>query len=116
MGALIRKGTPELRKLSLEIMRNMSFVVNNRPALLASNDFMNTLKFVLDGADCGEQLLVVSAIWKMIANNHRYKSNIKSTPIPRRLNAMLKQRSLLEHCEDDDLFNVLNIVVKLLNS
>ncbi|XP_055627670.1 protein rotatin homolog [Toxorhynchites rutilus septentrionalis] len=116
LGALIRKSSPELRKLSLEIMRNMSFIATSRPALLASADYMHTLKSVLDGTDCGEQLIVVSAIWKIIANNHRGKSAIKSTPIPRRLNALLKQRSLLENCEDDDLFNVLNIVVKLLNS
>ncbi|XP_065076156.1 protein rotatin homolog [Ochlerotatus camptorhynchus] len=116
LGAFIRKSTPELRRLSLEIMRNMSFVNNNRPALLASQDYMYALKSVLDETDPAEQLLVVSSIWKIIANNNKGKSAIKSSPIPRRLNALLKQRSLLERCEDDDLFNVLNITVNLLNS
>lgn len=116
LGALLRKSSPELRKLSLEIMRNMSYVANNRPALLSSDDYMYALKSVLDGSDPAEQLIVVSSIWKVIANNHKGRNAIKSSPIPRRLNALLKQRSLLEHCEDDDLFNVLNIVVKLLHS
>lgn len=116
LGALIRKSTPELRRFSLEIMRNMSFVNNNRPALLASQDYMYALKDVLDGTDSAEQLLVVSSIWKMIANNFKGKAAIKSSPIPRRLNALLRQRSLLDRCEDDDLFNVLTIVVNLLNA
>lgn len=115
LGALIRKSTPELRSLSLEIMRNMSFVNNNRPALLASQDYMYALKSTLDGTDPAEQLLVVSSIWKIVANNNKGKSAVKSSPIPRRLNALLKQRSLLERCDDDDLFNVLNITVNLLN-
>lgn len=45
LGAFVRKSTPELRRFSLEIMRNMSFVNNN----LASQDYMHTLKAVLDG-------------------------------------------------------------------
>ncbi|XP_055593623.1 protein rotatin homolog [Uranotaenia lowii] len=116
LGALIRKSTPELRLLALEIMRNMSYVPSNRPALLASQDFMCTVKSVLDGENCSEQLIVASSIWKMIANNYKGKSAIKNSAIPRRLSALLKQRSLKERCEDDELFNVLNVVVKLLNS
>ncbi|XP_058458275.1 protein rotatin homolog [Malaya genurostris] len=114
LGALIRKSTPELRRLSLEIMRNMSFVTSNRAALLASNDYMHALKVVLDGTETTEQMIVISSIWKVIANNHKGKSAIKSTPIPRRLSALLKQRSLLEQCEEDDLYNSLSIVVQLL--
>ncbi|XP_062560483.1 protein rotatin homolog [Armigeres subalbatus] len=116
LGALIRKSTPELRHFSLEILRNMSFVSSNRPALLASQDYMYALKSVLDGSDATEQLLVVSSIWKIVANNFKGKAAIKSSPIPRRLSALLRQRSLLERCEDDDLFNVLTIVVNLLNA
>lgn len=116
LGALIRKSTPELRRFALEIMRNMSFVSNNRPALLASQDYMYSLRDVLDGTDPAEQLLVVSSIWKIIANNFKGKAAIKSSPLPRRLNALLRQRSLLERCEDDDLFNVLTVVVSLLNA
>ncbi|XP_058829123.1 protein rotatin homolog [Topomyia yanbarensis] len=116
LGALIRKSTPELRRLSLEIMRNMSFVAVNRPVLLASSDYMYALKTVLDGTETTEQLIVICSIWKVIANNHKGKSAIKSSPIPRRLNALLKQRSLLQRCEDDDLYNILSVVVKLLQA
>ncbi|KAL9703786.1 hypothetical protein quinque_007304 [Culex quinquefasciatus] len=116
LGALIRKSTPDLRLLALEIMRNMSYVPSNRPALLSSQDYMYALKSVLDGTDPTEQLIVVSSVWKTVANSHKAKGAIKSSPLPRRLNALLQQRSLRENCEDDDLFNVLNIVVKLLNS
>lgn len=97
-------------------MRNMSYVPSNRPALLSSQDYMYALKSVLDGTDPTEQLIVVSSVWKMVANSHKAKGAIKSSPLPRRLNALLQQRSLRENCEDDDLFNVLNIVVKLLKS
>lgn len=116
LGALIRKSTPDLRLLSLEIMRNMSYVPSNRPALLSSQDYMYALRSVLDGTDPAEQLIAVSSIWKVIANSHKSKGAIKGSPLVRRLNALLQQRSLLENCEDDDLFNVLNIVVKLLNA
>ncbi|XP_053687362.1 protein rotatin homolog [Sabethes cyaneus] len=114
LGALFRKSNTILRRLSLEIMRNMSFVAGNRPALLASADFMHALKAVLDGTNVDEQLLVACCIWKLVANNQKGKAAIKSSPIPRRLDALLKQRSLLHQCEDDDLYNVLTITVKML--
>ncbi|XP_055535031.1 protein rotatin homolog [Wyeomyia smithii] len=117
LGALIRSSNVKLRRLSLEILRNLSFVASNRPALLASTDYMHTLKAVLDGTNAEEQLLMACSVWKLIANNQKGKGAIKSSPVPRRLNALLKQRSLLPNCgNDDDLYNVLKIIIKILES
>lgn len=74
-----------LRQLALQILRNMSFDVRNRSALLTSDDFNYVAYTVLDNGTPYEKLMIVTSIWKLIAQNFKGKNTIKNSKIFNRL-------------------------------
>lgn len=63
----------------------MSFDVRNRSALLTSDDFNYVAYTVLDNGTQYEQLMIVTSIWKLIAQNFKGKNTIKNSKIFNRL-------------------------------
>lgn len=80
-----------LRHQSLTIVRNMSFASVCRPALIASDELLYTFKAVLDldaTAAVAEQLLVCTAIWRLVANSYKAKHALRTASLPARLAAL----------------------------
>lgn len=83
-----------LRLLALTIVRNMSFSAACRPALCASDELMYAFKAVLEQTDDSghgahaQQLLVCTAIWRLIANNYRAKHALRAASVPARLTSL----------------------------
>lgn len=79
----------KIRVRALEILRNMSFNMENRATFLSSNDYQRVMYNVLDKKMAGdEQLLVTLSIWKLVANNAKGKNIIKNSPIMSKLRAL----------------------------
>ncbi|XP_035794602.1 rotatin-like [Anopheles albimanus] len=118
LGALFRKGTAELRLLSLAILRNLSFVPANRVALLSSADCMFMLQSSLQQTNQDKQLIAAVTIWKLIANNHKGKAAVKSSPLVRMTVALSKHYALqaANSTVDKELWNVLSTVRHILEA
>lgn len=58
------------------------------------------MKHVLDTGAVDEQLIVVTSIWKLVANNYKTKHSIKSSAIPQK--CLLLKRSLSDRNDDVD--------------
>lgn len=79
----------KIRVRALEILRNMSFNLENRAAFLSSSDYQRVMYNVLDKKIAGdEQLLITISIWKLVANNAKGKNIIKNSPIMSKLRAL----------------------------
>lgn len=79
----------KIRVRALEILRNMSFNLENRAAFLSSADYQRVMYNVLDKKVAGdEQLLITISIWKLVANNAKGKNIIKNSPIMSKLRAL----------------------------
>ncbi|XP_031630428.1 uncharacterized protein LOC116345312 [Contarinia nasturtii] len=100
------------RRLALEILRNMSFNPENRAALLSSDKFHRVMYTVLDKNEIGdEQLLILVAIWKLVAKNAKGKNIIKNSLISTKLRAvrenvvryMTDRRLTPKLCDDNDI-------------
>lgn len=63
----------------------MSFNTANRSVLLTSDDFIHVVYTVLDKGTPYEQLIIVTSIWKLIAQNFKGKNTIKNSKIFSRL-------------------------------
>lgn len=74
-----------MRQLALQLLRNMSFNTANRSVLLTSDDFIHVVYTVLDKGTPYEQLIIVTSIWKLIAQNFKGKNTIKNSKIFSRL-------------------------------
>lgn len=59
----------------------MSFNTANRSVLLTSDDFMHVIYTVLNKGTPYEQLIIVTSIWKLIAQNFKGKNTIKNSKI-----------------------------------
>lgn len=59
----------------------MSFNTANRSVLLTSDDFMHVIHTVLNNGTPYEQLIIVTSIWKLIAQNFKGKNTIKNSKI-----------------------------------
>ncbi|XP_053670517.1 uncharacterized protein LOC128720842 [Anopheles nili] len=118
LGALVRKSDIDLRLLALGIIRNLTFVLANRPALLASSDYMFMLQNSLQRTSCGREILIAAVtMWKMIANNHRGKTAIKSSPLVRLIAGQVKLHSMTPGGNDqNELWNVLMTVYRILGA
>uniref|UniRef100_A0A1S4H7L0 Rotatin N-terminal domain-containing protein n=1 Tax=Anopheles gambiae TaxID=7165 RepID=A0A1S4H7L0_ANOGA len=118
LGALIRKSDIDVRLLSLTIVRNLTFVPNNRAALLASADYMFILQNALQRTSCRTEVLMAAvAVWKMIANNQRGKAAIKSSPLVRLIEGQVKHYSMTPEGNDkNELWCVLMTVYHILNA
>lgn len=118
LGALIRKSDIDVRLLSLAIVRNLTFVPNNRAALLASADYMFILQNALQRTSCRTEVLMAAvAVWKMIANNQRGKAAIKSSPLVRLIEGQVKHYSMTPEGNDkNELWCVLMTVYHILNA
>lgn len=82
---LVDGNASHLRQLALQIFRNMSFNTANRSVLLTSDDFIHVIHTVLDKGTPYEQLIIVTSIWKLIAQNFKGKNTIKNSKIFGRL-------------------------------
>ncbi|XP_049290028.1 uncharacterized protein LOC125767467 [Anopheles funestus] len=118
LGALTRKSDLEIRLLAMAIVRNLTFVPANRPALLASSDYMFILTNALQRTSCrGEVLMAAVTVWKMIANNQRGKAAIKSSPLVRLIEGQVKHYSMTPEGNDqNELWNVLMTVYHILKA
>uniref|UniRef100_A0A182QXR5 Rotatin N-terminal domain-containing protein n=1 Tax=Anopheles farauti TaxID=69004 RepID=A0A182QXR5_9DIPT len=118
LGALVRKSGSELRLLALAIIRNLTFVLANRPALLASSDYMFILQNALQRtASEMEVLMAAVTVWKMIANNQRGKAAIKSSPLVRLIAGQVKHYSMTPDGNDQNqLWGVLMTVYRILGA
>ncbi|XP_053658857.1 uncharacterized protein LOC128707924 [Anopheles marshallii] len=118
LGALTRKSDLEIRLLAMAIVRNLTFVLANRPALLASSDYMFILANALQRTSCrGEVLMAAVTVWKMIANNQRGKAAIKSSPLVRLIEGQVKHYSMTPEGNDqNELWNVLMTVYHILKA
>ncbi|XP_035901362.1 uncharacterized protein LOC118507232 [Anopheles stephensi] len=118
LGALTRKSDLEIRLLAMAIVRNLTFVLANRPALLASSDYMFILWNALQRTSCrGEVLMAAVTVWKMIANNQRGKAAIKSSPLVRLIEGQVKHYSMTPEGNDqNELWNVLMTVYHILKA
>lgn len=93
----------QLRTQSLTIVRNMSFAAASRPALIASEQLMYVFKSVLDENHPGsidksssivaDQLLVCTAIWRLVANCYKSKHAMRAASLPARLAALADRMS-----------------------
>lgn len=100
---------------ALTILRNMSFLADNRVAFLNSEDYINMLKFVLDSEkEPSEHLvLVIVSIWKLLGNSFKAKNKLNSTTIPSKLVALKNRMAMLANDEDerrDEILMILDIV------
>ncbi|XP_058118353.1 protein rotatin homolog [Anopheles ziemanni] len=118
LGALVRRSDHDLRHFALAIIRNLTFVNANRPALLASSDYMFMLQSALNrSASRGEQTMATVTVWKMIANNHKGRAAIKASPLIRHIAELVKFHSMTaEGNEQDDLWNALMTVYRILQA
>ncbi|ETN66053.1 hypothetical protein AND_002165 [Anopheles darlingi] len=118
LGALFRKSNAELRLLSLSILRNLSFVPANRIALLSSSDCMFMLQTSLQQTNQDKQLIAAVTIWKLIANNHKGRAAVKSSPLVRMTVALSKHYALqaANSAVDKELWNVLSTVRHILEA
>lgn len=112
---VLSKQIPEIRILALEIIKNMCSHATNRPGILTSESLMQVFQEILDSSNDLEQKIVVTAIWKLIANNAKAKTTIKSTVIPSVLNKILKTMSSDDNFEENELYNLIVIVSGILN-
>lgn len=92
----------QMRTQSLTIIRNMCFAAASRPALIASEQLMFVFRTVLEQpqlADAGaskghvsatvaDQLLVCTAIWRLVANCYKSKHALRAASLPARLAAL----------------------------
>lgn len=59
----------------------MAFNKSNRSSLLISDDFLFIVYNVLESGRLFEQLLIVTSIWKLIAQNFKGKNVIKNSKL-----------------------------------
>uniref|UniRef100_A0A1B0GI58 Uncharacterized protein n=1 Tax=Lutzomyia longipalpis TaxID=7200 RepID=A0A1B0GI58_LUTLO len=112
--ALIQQSNVGIRRKAVEILRNFAMDSANTAALLSSEDFMRTVKMILDGSDREDQLNASVAIWSMIANNTRAKNAIKSTSIPGKLQAIQNNLILAGNTEGNHLYSSMENISKIL--
>lgn len=80
------------------------------------DQFIYTMKYIIEHGTMDERLLVVTTIWKMLANNYKTKHSIKSSSILQKC-AILK-RSLSEETTNDtvgELLHTINVLESILN-
>lgn len=112
---VVSKQIPEIRILALEIIQNMCCHSSNRPGILTSESLMQVFKETLSSENELEQKIVVMAIWKLIANNAKAKTTIKSTAIPLVMNSILRTMSSDDNFEENELYNLIVIVTGILS-
>uniref|UniRef100_A0A182WF54 Rotatin N-terminal domain-containing protein n=1 Tax=Anopheles minimus TaxID=112268 RepID=A0A182WF54_9DIPT len=118
LGALTRKSDLEIRLLAMAIVRNLTFVIGNRPTLLASLDYMFILSNALQRTSSRDELLMAAVtVWRMVANSHRGKAAIKSSPLVRLIEGQVKHYSMTPEGNDqNELWNVLMTVYRILKA
>ncbi|XP_055923386.1 protein rotatin homolog [Eupeodes corollae] len=118
---------PTLRLIGLKILRNMTFLPNNRTNLLASADFLYTVNNIITNSECySERLVTCTALWRLISGGAKYAATIKNTKMTKKLNAILEDltggggelhhSSAANRCQAKDLANVIEIILRILNS
>lgn len=89
----------------MQIIRNMAFNKSNRSELLTSDDFLCIVYNVLDDGKPFEQLLIVTSIWKLIAQNFKGKNAIKNSKIYEKLlklNNAIKKMDSNQMCGNEN--------------
>uniref|UniRef100_A0A182JWF6 Rotatin N-terminal domain-containing protein n=1 Tax=Anopheles christyi TaxID=43041 RepID=A0A182JWF6_9DIPT len=116
LGALIRKSDLDIRLLAMAIVRNLTFVLSNRSALLASADYMFILQNSLQRTSSRMEVMMAAlSVWKMIANNQRGRATIKSSPLVRLIEGQVKHYSMTPEGNDqNELWCVLITIYQIL--
>ncbi|KAL1501895.1 hypothetical protein ABEB36_007134 [Hypothenemus hampei] len=78
------------RKLSLLVLRNVTFYQSNRPRLLSSNDFLHLLQVKLVSGDQEEKKTIAVIMWSMAANNQKGKLAFKTAKLDLKLENAIK--------------------------
>lgn len=112
---LARKQTKSLKLPALKILRNMSFLTTNRAALLTSKDFIYIVKEILDSGNDEEQLTIIVALWKIVANSNRHKNEIKNSLVYKKLND-LSNKLAVKNKTDTQIYEVLNCLLNVLST
>lgn len=73
----------------MAIIRNMAFSLGNRAAMLASDELMYVLKNVITDGTADEQLMAVTCVWKLVANNFKGKHAIRNGTLMAKLNGLI---------------------------
>lgn len=115
LAALVRNCPPEVRTAALVVVRNFCFSPSNRTALICSPEFYQIVKQVLDAKEDNDHFLIVTSIWKLIANNSKGINYIKNSMIPRMLNKIKESLRLIDDYEENDLYSVIEIVENILS-
>lgn len=124
----ITKSNAALRTLSLKILRNMSFATNNKAALLSSgkkecqpkaqkihvfftDEFLHTLKMVLESGAIDEKFIVLTIIWSLTANSYKNKHKMKCSTLYTKLSAIQKNETkLLQTPKSSELNYVIEVL------
>lgn len=111
--SLIDGSSSHLRLLSLQILRNMSFNTTNRSILLISDDFLYVIYSTLESGTLLEKLLVVTSIWKLIAQNFKAKNVIKNSKIFNKLRKLHDEHENYQIDEEnEETYEELAIAIK----
>lgn len=115
LSALVTKCPPEIRTAALVVVRNICFAPLNRTAIISSADFFQIVKHVLEAKEENDHFLIVTSIWKLIANNSKGINYIKNSFIPRILIKIKDSLQLTDDYEENDLYSVIEIVENILS-
>lgn len=98
-------------------MRNMSFSVANRAALLASDEYMYAMKYVIETGTADDQLLVITSIWKLIANSYKAKHSIRNGSIIPKIQALADRIQSTDSTDrkSKELRDVIDTVIQIFN-
>lgn len=121
--AVINRFKADTRILALRILRNMAFLNSNRIILLTSNDFIYTANEIISQpisakASVEEQLLICTALWKLISGGVKFVAMIRGTKLAKQMrllrdslkSLMEESNKKLEHGKD--LLKVLDVIFK----
>lgn len=115
LSALVTKCPPEVRTAAIVVVRNLCFSPTNRTAIFSSSDFFHIVKHVLEAKEENDHFLIVTSIWKLIANNSKGINYIKNSSVPRMMLKIKESLQLTDDYEENDLYSVIEIVENILS-
>lgn len=101
-------------KLALQILRNISFSLINRPRMLSSGVFVHLLNKKLRDGDTDEQVAAAAALWALTANNQKGKLTAKCAGADVQILDSLRKLAVCHKPGADFVAQLLNCVLKVL--
>ncbi|XP_063702013.1 protein rotatin homolog [Culicoides brevitarsis] len=110
-----RKQDANVRIPAMKILRNMAFNLGNRSNLLTSKDYQFLVREKLDSGDIEERIMIISSLWKLVANQWKHKNELKNSAVYIKLNNLSK--TLADKFEtESDLYKILTCLLDILSS